>query len=249
MKFKNVVFALSLLLFIACNNEEVLNETTTNIPTTTSTSINKIMPLGASRVEGARPQFESYRYELWKDLIENNWNFDFVGTQLDNATYPEYNGNNFDTNHEGRSGWTSGQILTNIDNWLNQTGMPDIVLFSSPAGNDALEALPYDEAVSNINAIIDILQANNPNVTIVIEQMAPGRTDIMTATLTSYFEQMQQEVLSIVTNQTTATSQVIAVNMFTGFNDNYLADEVHYNEAGASFIADKYYNVLETIME
>ena len=29
-----------------------------------SASLNKIMPLGASRVEGARPEYESYRYEL-----------------------------------------------------------------------------------------------------------------------------------------------------------------------------------------
>ena len=31
-----------------------------------STSQNKILPLGASRVEGAPPSFESYRYEVWK---------------------------------------------------------------------------------------------------------------------------------------------------------------------------------------
>ena len=35
-----------------------------------STSINKILPLGASRVEGNRPDYESFRYELWKDLEE-----------------------------------------------------------------------------------------------------------------------------------------------------------------------------------
>jgi len=33
-----------------------------------STSFNKIMPLGASRVEGARPEFESFRFELWNSL-------------------------------------------------------------------------------------------------------------------------------------------------------------------------------------
>ena len=38
-----------------------------------STSKNKILPLGASRVEGARPDFESYRYELWKLLEEGGW--------------------------------------------------------------------------------------------------------------------------------------------------------------------------------
>ena len=67
--------------------------------------------------------------------------------------------------------------------WLNQTGSADIVLLSSPGGNDALEGLPYSQAVSNINYIIDILQADNPSITIILEQMAPGRSDIMTSEL------------------------------------------------------------------
>ena len=79
--------------------------------------------------------------------------------------------------------------------------------------------------------------------------MAPGRSDIMTSELTGFFEQMQQEVLSIASNQTTTTSQVIAVDMFTGFNDGLLADDVHYNESGADFIANRYYNVLVNILE
>lgn len=45
------------------------------------------------------------------------------------------------------------------------------------------------------------------------------------------------------------SSQVIAVDMFTGFTDSLLADEVHYNEAGADFIASRYYTLLENILE
>jgi lysophospholipase L1-like esterase len=240
---KNLLIILSLLMFNACDKGD---DTT---PKPQSTSINKILPLGASRVEGARPDYESFRYELWKDLIDDGWTFDFIGTQSDNASYPSYSGNDFDVDHEGRGGWTSGQILNGLDNWLSQTGSPDIVLFSSPGGNDALQELPYDQAVSNINSIIDILQADNPEVTIIIEQMAPGRSEIMTVELTNYFEQMQQEVLSMAENQTTSASQVIAVDMFTGFTDRFLADDVHYNETGAEFIANRYYNVLENILE
>ncbi len=79
--------------------------------------------------------------------------------------------------------------------------------------------------------------------------MAPGRTDIMSTELTGFFTQMQQEVLNIVANKTTTTSAIIAVDMFTGFNDGLLADDVHYNESGADFIANRYYNVLVNILE
>ena len=245
MKYTKHILSLGLVVLClsACNNDDV------TIPKPQSNSINKIRPLGASRVEGARPDYESYRYELWKDLKENNWTFDFIGTQTDEASYPDFESNNFDQDHEGRGGWTSGEILNGLDNWLYETGSADIVLLSAPGGNDALQGLPYAQAVSNINAIIDRLQAANPNITIIIEQMAPGRSDIMTPQLTDFFEQMQTEVLTMASSHTTATSQVLAIDMFTGFNDGLLADDVHYNDEGAVFIANRYYNVLVMLLE
>ncbi|WP_299215844.1 GDSL-type esterase/lipase family protein [uncultured Aquimarina sp.] len=230
-------------LLISCSSDD---DSETKPP---SLSINKIMPLGASRVEGARPEFESFRYELWKDLKENSWTFDFIGTQSDEASYPAFNDEDFDIDHEGRGGWTSGQILSGLNNWLNQTSSPDIVLFSSPGGNDILESLNYDQTISNIIEIINTLQANNPNVTIVIEQPAPGHSDFMTAEFTNAFNQIQQDVLTIADEQSTTTSQIIAVDMFSGFIDDFLADDVHYNEAGGIFIANRYYDLLQNILE
>lgn len=237
-----MLLGLLLLLLTACEKDD------TN-PKPPSTSINKILPLGASRVEGARPIFESFRYELWKDLTEGDWEFDFIGTQSDNATYPSVTGEVFDIDHEGRGGWTSDQILEGLEKWLDETGAPDVVLFSSPGGNDILNSHDYSQTLSNVNSIIDVLQADNPNVTILIEQPAQGRSDFMTPEYTDAFDQMRRDVLGISADQTTEASQVIAVDMFTGFDDRYLADEVHYNEAGADFIATRYYDVLVNVLE
>lgn len=219
-------------------------------PKPLSKSINKIMPLGASRVEGARPEFESYRYELWKLLVDGGWEFDYIGTMTDDASYSNFSNLSFDTDHEGRGGWTSDEILANVNEWLGEVGSPDIVLFSSPGGNDILNGLiPFDRTVSNINGIIDILQAQNPNVTIIIEELAPGQSSFMTAELSANFSVIQQEVKIIANEQTSVTSQVITVDMYTGFNDSYLADNVHYNEAGAKFIADRYYDILQNVLK
>jgi lysophospholipase L1-like esterase len=246
MKLKILVLGISLLMFSSCD-KDVTTANPQNNPE--SNSINKIMPLGASRVAGDRPEYESFRYELWKDLREQDWTFDYIGTQSDEAYYPMFNNLDFDTDHEGRAGWTSGEILNDIDNWLAETGAPDIVLFSTPGGNDALQNLPYDQTVSNIIEIVDILQNANPEVTIIIEQLAPARSDLMTTELTNYFNQLIEDVLTIATENSTASSQVIAVDMFTGFTDSLLADDVHYNEAGAEFIASRYYMILENILE
>lgn len=239
---KNLTTIFIVSLILGCSNDE-------DSPKPLSTSINKIMTLGASRVEGSRPDYESFRYNLWKNLIENNWTFDFIGTQSDQASYPSFNGLDFDIDHEGRGGWTSGEILDGLNDWLTETGPPDIVLFSSPGGNDALQELSYSEAVSNISSIIDIIQSNNPNCIIIIEQMAPGHSNIMTSELTYFWNKIQQDVLDISENKTTSASQVIAIDMFSGFGDNFLADDVHYNEDGAVFIANKYYNVLVNLLE
>ncbi|MEM8507281.1 MAG: GDSL-type esterase/lipase family protein [Bacteroidota bacterium] len=252
MKNFPVLLLMVLLLgTFSCSNEDegtpVAQENQNSNPDNAVAS-NRIMPLGASRVEGLRPEFESYRYELWKLLIDAGVNFDYIGTQEDEASYPVYNSRMFDLDHEGRGGWTSGQILNEIESWIAQTGKPDIVLFSSPAGNDALEGLSYDAAILNINGIIDAIQVANPNATIIIEQLAPARTDQMTPQLTSYFNRLQQDVVSIATVQSTTTSRVLVVDMATGFTDALLADDVHYNEAGARFIARRYFEVLQNIV-
>ena len=215
-------------------------------PATTSTTI---MPLGASRVEGNRPEYESFRYPLWERLVESGRDVDFVGTRYDEAVYPDVGGVGFDHDHQGVSGWTSGQIREELPGWLEEVGAPDIVLFSSPGGNDALEGLPIDDAVANVNAIIDIVQETNPNATIVIEQMAPAKSNLMVGYLADFLEQMRQEVSTIASDQTTGSSRVLAVDMFTGFSDDLLADDVHYNQVGASFVADRYYGVLEVVFE
>lgn len=235
--FSNFFILISLIL----NSCSSRNDNTLDL----NNYAHKIMPLGASRVEGRRPEYDSFRYELWKKLKEEDFKFDFIGTQTDSAFYPSFNNSNFDINHEGQSGWTSKQILDNISLKINQTALPDIVLFSSPGGNDAILNLPYNNTTANINGIIDTLQKKNPNILIIIEQLAPLKTDFMSQQYITYFKRLQQDVLVIANNKTTTNSKVIGVDMFSSFKDSYLADGVHYNNDGAKFIANKYYGILK----
>jgi len=108
--------------------------------------------------------------------------------------------------------------------------------------------LPFDDAIANINAIIDVFQAENPNVIIIIDQSAPTRLE--NTGLLSGLTMLHQEVLQIANEQSTNTSRVIPVDMFRGFiPDQMLADNVHYNEIGAAFIASRYFEILENIFK
>jgi lysophospholipase L1-like esterase len=236
-------FGALLLLLAGCSDDPSTNEPPSDSP-------NRILPLGASRVEGARPDFESFRYELWIDLVEGGWEFDFVGTQSDNGRYPILEGNEFDDDHEGRGGYTSGEILEGIEGWLDETGAPDVVLFSSPGGNDILNGqTPLVDIVANIVEIIGILRSSNPEVTVILEELAPGRSDLMTDRLLGDFDAIRSAVRTIADERSTATSQVLTVDMETGFTDDMLADDVHYNEVGADFVATRYYDLLATVLD
>ena len=248
-KILPLYFLLGIVLTFTSCNEKVGEPIRPSISNPNAT---KILPLGASRVEGARPSYESHRYELWKLLVDGKKSADFIGIITDEASYPVYQNLSFDNNHEGRGGFTSGQILSalsfGLDEVIAAQGTPEIVLLSSPGGNDGLQNLSYDDAVRNINEIIDLLQAKNPNITIIIEQMAPPSTN-STNVLKNYLAQMNAEVVKIATAQTTSTSKVITVDMNTGFTDALLADQVHYNEAGAKFIAERYYAVIKDLVK
>ena len=209
---------------------------------------NLILTLGASRVQGNRPEHESYRYELWKDLIANNFVVDFVGTQTDNASYPDFNALSFDTDHEGRSGFTSAQIANGITGWIDTENLPNVVLFSTPGGNDVLQGIPVNQIMTNINAIVDALQEANPNVTIIIEQAAPPKSELRTVGFNILYTLLLQEISDIASSKSTQNSKIITVDMFTGFDDSLLADDIHYNQAGAEFIAERYFDVLEDVL-
>ena len=253
-RIKHTGFSLLLLvvscicLLIGCQSDQ-LDQINANKEENTNDIPNKIMPLGASRVQGLTPLFESYRFELWKDLIDGGWDFDYIGTETETGSYPNYENLSFDPDHQGKMSWTSEKIFEELESILHETGYPDIVLFSSPGGNDILDGLPYENVIENINDIIDLFQDRNPNIVILIEQLAPGKTSFMTPELTLIFDQAVLDVETIAQEQTDENSVVIPVNMFEGFVDSYLADDIHYNTEGAEFIAQRYYEVLENVLE
>ena len=253
-RIKHTGFSLLLLvvscicLLIGCQSDQ-LDQINANKEENTNDIPNKIMPLGASRVQGLTPLFESYRFELWKDLIDGGWDFDYIGTETETGSYPNYENLSFDPDHQGKMSWTSEKIFEELESILHETGYPDIVLFSSPGGNDILDGLPYENVIENINDIIDLFQDRNPDIVILIEQLAPGKTSFMTPELTLIFDQAVLDVETIAQEQTDENSLVIPVNMFEGFVDSYLADDIHYNTEGAEFIAQRYYEVLENVLE
>lgn len=207
-----------------------------------------IMSIGDSRIDGARPDFESYRYEFWKNMVDSDYKFDLVGPFTDkdhSGNYDEYKGQEFDDDHAGIGGDKTTNVLDRLEEALDVViGGPDIVLLGI-GGNDILEGGEVNATIDNLNQIIDAIQAKNSNVVILLEEIAPGKTAFMTTEFTTKFNEYNAEIPAVASAQSTGDSQVIVVDMTPGWQDSYLADDVHYNETGAKIIADRYYTALQ----
>jgi len=234
-----VFFALAILSCTACSEEDIT-------PGQPDPDVLDILTLGDSRVEGARPEFESYRYELWKNLVDADWVFDLRGALDDEAEYPTFMGMSFDDDHAGVGGFTTTDVLDNLDDFLTASGAPDVVLLGI-GGNDLTGGRSPAETVANIQEIIRQLQVTNDSLTIFLEQIAPGTSDFMTPELTNRFDNFNQAVKTL--ENTQGAARVIVVNMAEGWSDDYMADEVHYNEAGAKVVADRYFDAMRRYLE
>ncbi len=205
----------------------------------------KILTLGDSRVEGARSHFESYRFELWKLLVQNNWRVDFIGPLEDEARYPTVMGQRFDPDHARVGGFTTIDVLEHLEGALDEIAIPDIVLVGI-GGNDLLGTRsPVPRVLENLRKIVGILQARNQHALILVEQIAPGKRSVMRREFQARFDAFNAEIPALAASLSTESSRVVAVDMRPNWSEAYLADDVHYNETGARHVAEHYFTALK----
>jgi len=141
----------------------------------------------------------SWRYPLWKQMIDAQDSFTMVGSLTNNwggnTAYPVYETTNvFDRHHEGHFGWKASEILNGMevlpDEWRTGTGTgklsdwltqytPDTAIMLIGINDLMLEVnsanIPGElVVVSNRQAaIISQLQADNPAVRIYLCKLTP----------------------------------------------------------------------------
>lgn len=243
---KRTIFAYILFVycFISCTN----NQDSGDLPV--STSINKILTLGDSRVEGHTPFHESYRYELWKNLLGTGIEFDLIGPFKDAGNYPQVNNLTFDADHAGIGGDTTIGIIERYQQSLS-TGIPDIVLLGI-GGNDIVGGRSITEVISSLSQILDLIYASNPEAIVFVELIAGANpTSDGAQQLNSLVTVFESELRQLTTMKTRDNFRVIPVDMNTNFtnNPNYYADNVHYSALGAKEIAQRYFTAIKPYLQ
>jgi len=168
----------------------------------------KILPLGDSITQG-NTAMRSYRYELWKKLVDANIQHQFVGSLTTNFTgnpvFPTYKNLNFDNHNEGHFGWKVHELRDNLSNWLKGYTF-DIVLFQGGTNDAGTENA--SQIVSEMKDIVGILRAANPKAIILLghpfQEWAP-------------FPAIRTGMDQLAAQMNTAQSPVIIVKLETGW--------------------------------
>lgn len=227
----------------------------------------EIMILGDSITQGRDNGNYSYRYELWKDLVDLGIDFDMVGSHnftfdgpASAGAFPDYMGKSFDRDNEGHWNWDTDQVLNGYSEstltsysptpstgtetlsvWLKGY-QPDYVLIAL-GRNDCNRNHGAANYATRMGQIIDAIQADNPNVTIFLASILDANTGGDEASYNA-------ELPGLAASKTTSTSLVLHADIGnisgqTIFNaSSHTYDNTHPNTSGEVIVADHWDAVL-----
>jgi len=219
----------------------------------------KILPLGDS-ITQAEVNRASYRYPLWKKLVDANVKFDFVGS-LDNhyagfskgtPPQPDHKGQQFDKDHEGHFAWgiydlvqgfstNDGRGSGKLADWVKKYDV-DIALVHVGT-NDAFHRSKHDAVYREFKNLVKSLREDNPNVVILLAKMIPAKREPGDA---EAVVALNDSVIPKVAKKLgTDASPIIVVDHFSGFDvktDTY--DGVHPNASGEEKMAQRWFEAI-----
>ena len=226
----------------------------------------RIVPIGDSITQGNTGHW-TYRYPLWKMLIDAGVDFDFVGSlnYFDNINpaIPPYRGVPFDFDHEGHVFFQSGEIAGPLPGWMNgslgSSGgyTPDIALVHAGT-NDALLAIAVPTTVANLTSIIASLRARNPRVHVLLAKLISTYSFLDPAGITNArVTAINAQIDGIAVAMDLPDSRVIVVDQNTGFLPNHTVpapnggdthDGVHPSPAGEEKMARRWLEALQLLI-
>lgn len=219
----------------------------------------KIMPIGTS-ITAACNECPSHRYFMWKELVDLGLaeRVDFVGiycgvgspessiggmsSRCGAPPFTEYNGNEWDWDHNGIPSVTIPGILSRFPE-LSAGNTPDIACIELGT-NDLFKYFNIDSTTARMDRLIDSLRVRNPNVVILLGKMIPM------ATANQNLLNLNERYATLAAAKTTVQSPIFIVDQFTGFSPStMLLDALHPNPAGQLFMAGKWMEVLRPVLE
>ncbi|MEU0808244.1 SGNH/GDSL hydrolase family protein [Streptomyces sp. NPDC005970] len=191
----------------------------------------RVMPLGDSITDGFNVP-GGYRVDLWQKFVAAGRNVDFVGSMSNGPS------NLGDRDHEGHSGWTIGQIDSNVVNWL-RTYTPHTVLLHIGT-NDMYGSDPAG-APARLSTLLDHITATAPDTEVFVATIVP--ISFADPTVRTF----NAAIPGIVQSKVNAGKRVHLVDMYRALTTADLADGVHPNAGGYSKMANVWHSALLSV--
>jgi len=188
--------------------------------------------------KGEHKPTQSYRYALWKALIDAKHPADFVGSMTTgfegSPVYEPYMGSEFPNRHEGRWGWTTEKVAEALQTSVaSKTWQADLAIIMLGT-NDKDTKTNLTPTVAAMRAIVGSLRLNNPQMRIVIGQPFQEWEP---------FPAMGAAYAALAKELTTAESPIISTVTSTGWVSKpdlagaTTVDWVHPNQIGDAKLA------------
>ena len=194
----------------------------------------RLMPIGDSITSGFRSSANNgYRGALYNDLIARGERTDFTGSIRD--------GDTFDPDHEGHSGYRIEQVADLLDGVL-ATYKPNLVTLHI-GSNDMNQNYQVATAPNRLAAMIDQILADAPGVTVVVAQLICNSNADVQARINAY----NSQIPGIVQSRANAGKHVYMVSMGS-LNTGDLNDGLHPNDGGYQKMADVWYDGIKQVI-
>ncbi len=198
----------------------------------------------------------SYRYPLWKLLIDHNIQHQFVGSHAvgfeSTPIYPDYKGQRFPNENEGHWGWTTEAVAEKLPGWIKAYDMDValILLGANDARVDKKAGLSFNECAAKTTieykGILDLLRKKNPQVKIVIGEVMHAWEP---------FPQINAALNALALAESSEASPIVVAKLGT----NWISDPkhphsdtidwVHTAPSGDKKMADQFWLVLEPLLK
>jgi hypothetical protein len=220
----------------------------------------KILTLGDS-ITQAESNRASYRYPLWKKLVDAGVDFDFVGSMnkhlgSDTPPQPDYKGIKFDPDHEGHFAWAADEIIRgrkfdngtgsgNLKSWLTAYDV-DIALVHLGT-NDAFMQQPNKSTAEELKTIVSLLRDDNPRVVILLARLIPTTRTVRD---TKSVNSLNETIVALSKTLGSKNSPVILVDQYSAFDGKAdLYDMVHPNAGGEEKMADRWFEAIQGVLK
>jgi len=215
----------------------------------------QIMPLGDSITDGAST-VGAYRTRLQERLTAAGIDFEFVGSQVGNATsallamgQPA---------HEGHSGYRIDQVHDNLDGiaatgatnnggkWINPMVHPDFILLHIGT-NDFGQDFNTTTAKDRFDALITRLTTLRPDANVIVTNLMDRSNTALTQKIETQFNAF---VPGIVASHQANGEKVYFLDLNSKMDPaTHMYDGLHPNQAGATVMGDAFFDAMMAVPE